>query len=275
MLNLRKIKRQIVLQLHRLRDFFDTYIAFKKVVETPFGFSMLGGSSQHHKAMQKGIFELTEVTWLKEQADHFDVFVDIGANIGYFTCLARSMGKRVIAIEPFQLNSEILLRNIEMNKGSPVEVFPVALSSEVHTLRLYGASSTGASLINNWAGASTLVSRLVPVSTLDILLSGRFFNEKLLIKVDVEGAEFDLLRGALDTIQRSLRPTWLVEITMGQFMPEGVNRRFIDTFALFMERGYSASLLTDQGLLPITKESLAKWQSQGYSDYDEFNYVFS
>jgi FkbM family methyltransferase len=270
------LKRKLAYNLLAWRDLFDTYIAKSlPVVETPLGFSMTGGNSQHHKAMQKGTFEPMEVQWLKRELQSAQVFVDIGANIGYFSCFARALGKQVLAVEPMPSNLNSLLHNIEINTGSPVEVYPVALSTEVGVLRLYGASSTGASLVPLWAGASTRISRLVPVTTLDNLLSNRFSEHRLLIKMDVEGAEYGVLLGALETLQRVNRPMWLVEITMGQFMPQGVNDSFMATFELFLSRGYQCQLLTNNELVHLSRDVLQKWHDQGYSDYAEINYVFS
>jgi FkbM family methyltransferase len=271
-----KVKRKFTYRLLAWRDLFDTYIAKNLPVKlTPFGFYMTGGNSQHHKAMQKGVFESMEIQWLKLGLQSADVFVDIGANIGYFSCFARALGKRVLAVEPMPSNLNCLLQNIEINTGSAVEVYPVALSKEVGVLRLYGASSTGASLVHSWAGASTLVSRLVPVTTLDNLLSNRFSEHRLLIKMDVEGAEYGVLLGALETLKRVNRPIWLIEITMGQFMPQGVNHCFISTFEIFFSHGYQCQLLTNNELVYLSKDVLLKWHDQGYSDYAEINYVFS
>jgi FkbM family methyltransferase len=270
------VKRKIAYSLLAWRDLFDTYIAKSlPIVQTPLGFSMTGGNSQHHKAMQKGTFEPIEVQWLDRELKSAQLFVDIGANIGYFTCFARALGKQVLAVEPMPNNLNNLLHNIEINTGSPVEVYPVALSSELGVLRLYGASSTGASLVPSWAGASNRISRLVPVTTLDKLLSNRFPEERLLIKMDVEGAEYGVLLGAIETLQRVKRPVWLVEITMGQFMPQGVNDSFLATFELFLSRGYQCQLLTKNELVQLTRDMLQKWHDQGHSDYAEINYVFS
>jgi FkbM family methyltransferase len=275
-MNIKDFKKKIVHRAFAWRDFYDTYLARTgQVVKTPLGFSMKGGNSQHHKAMQNGSFEPTEVKWIRTCLNNSGVFVDVGANIGYFTCLARSMGKPVVAIEPLQYNLKLLLENIEINNGESVEVFPLALSAKAGVLRLFGASSTGASLIQNWAGASTFFSRLVPVNTLDRILDGKFLNKQLLIKVDVEGAEFDVLSGALETLGRQIRPTWLVEITGDEYMPSGANFNLISTFDLFFQRGYQASLLTKSGLIPINRARIEKWRSQGRSEYSEINFVFS
>jgi len=234
------------------------------------GFIFTGSNSIHHKAMQKGEFEQVEVNWLKNEFSNSDIFIDIGANAGYFSCLARSEGKKVIAIEPLYANCQILLRNIELNSGPPVEVFPVGLSSGVGIMKLYGFSSTGASLISNWAGAPTLFSKGIPVTTLDNLISERFHEERLLIKIDVEGFEYQVIKGAQSLLSRKIKPIWLVEITNAQFHPNGLNPHFINIYKEFWSRNYDCFVLTALGKEKIDMNDFANidcFQSQGYINY--------
>jgi len=57
-----------------------------------------------------------------------DVFVDVGANVGFQTCLALQHGKRVVAIEPLVQNLDYLYANLEANGWTEVEVFPLGVS---------------------------------------------------------------------------------------------------------------------------------------------------
>jgi len=273
------VKRLLPKNLHRIflyakyniRDFYDSYIAPALSPRiTPLGFVFLGSNSIHHKAMQKGEFESLEVEWLNEQFNSIDYFIDIGANIGYFSCIARSKGKFVIAVEPLWKNLQMLLRNIELNSGPPVEVFPLALSAEIGTMNLYGLSSTGASLLANWAGAPVSAVRRVPVTTLDNILGGRFIDKRLLIKIDVEGFEYQLLNGSKTTLDRKLKPVWLIEITNSQFHPQGLNPHFEDTFQEFWRRGYLCFALTSAGKEFIENKNfieINKYQSKGVINY--------
>jgi len=239
---------------------------------TPLGFVFSGSTSIHHNAMQKGEFESSEVEWLKDQLNSIDYFIDIGANVGYFSCIARSEGKHVIAVEPLWKNLQMLLRNIELNSGSPVEVFPLALSSEIGAMNLYGFSSTGASLLANWAGAPVSAVRRVPVTTLDNILGGRFIDKKILIKVDVEGFEYQLLKGSKNTLDREIKPVWLIEITNSQFHPQGLNPNFEDTFEEFWRRGYLCYALTSAGKRFIENRNFVEVNK--YQSKSVINYIF-
>ena len=66
---------------------------------TPHGFRLVG-----NRAMQDGTFEAEETALVKQYLGNAEVFVDVGANIGFYTCLARSLGKHTIAVEPLAQN---------------------------------------------------------------------------------------------------------------------------------------------------------------------------
>lgn len=92
-------------------------------VPTPFGLRLMG-----HPQMVTGAFEPQERAVLERLLHDSDVFVDVGANVGLYTCLARSAGKTVLAIEPLQRNLDYLYANLRANGFEDVEVFPVGLA---------------------------------------------------------------------------------------------------------------------------------------------------
>jgi FkbM family methyltransferase len=222
-----------------IQDIKDSYLSRPlPPVMTPLGFRFGGLRSQHHRAMQTGTFEPAEVELFKrELSDPETILVDVGANAGYFTCLARSLGRRAIAIEPLPLNLRCLYANLEANGWMDTEVWPLAVSERPGLAPLWGASSTGASLIENWAGAPSAFRRMVPVTTLDTILAS--VRGKLLVKMDVEGHEYEALLGARETIKRGAK--WLVEITTNEFHPSGGNPHHAETLALF--EGYGSEHL--------------------------------
>jgi FkbM family methyltransferase len=260
---------------NNLKDAYDSYIARPaSPVMTPFGFVFGGLGSQHHRRMQKGTFEPEEVRLLTSLIRRADVFVDVGANVGFYTCIARYIGKPAIAIEPMAINLRALYQNLQANSWGDTEVLPIGASDHIGIETLFGASSTGASLIDNWAGAASAFKRTIPVSTLDAMLGSRFPDRRLVIKVDVEGHEYLMLRGASDVLDRKVKPIWLVEITLGEYHPEGPNPRFADTFELFRQRGYLSFLVGDGALKEIGLSDARAWQSAGRTATAAINYLF-
>lgn len=260
---------------YNVRDVYDTYIASPHdPVPTPLGFKFGGLASHAHAAMRQGLFEPAEVSLLETFLPHVDEFVDVGANAGYFTCLARGRGKPVIAIEPMPRNLAALFKNLQANHWTDTEVLPLGVSSKPGVETLYGASGTGASLIDNWAGAPSAFKRTICVSTMDRLLAGRPGRPRFLVKIDVEGNEYRTLQGAAALIAQEPRPVWLVEITLHEYHPSGRNPDFEATFALFFSGGYRAFLVRPNQLDEVTPSDVGRWVAAGKTDSLDVNYLF-
>jgi FkbM family methyltransferase len=238
----------------------------RPMVETPLGFRFAGPEQ-----MQDGSFEPRELAFLAERLPATDVFVDVGANAGYFTCIARHAGKRVVAIEPAAHNLDLLFRNIKANGWTDVEVFPVGLAGGPGLGTLYG-DGTGASLVTRWAGVSDAWQRTIPLSTLDALIGGRFGDRRLLIKVDVEGGEHAVLEGAIGTLSRRPAPVWLIEVCFSENFPNGVNPHFRDVFERFWQAGYRArSLEAGRAVQP---DDVDRWLRNAQRDFGYVSYTF-
>lgn len=259
---------------YNLRDVYDAYLSpSRPPVRTPFGFSLGGSQSQHHVAMQGGTFDHHEVVLLQRLLADADALIDVGANIGYFACLARQMGKRAVAIEPLPANLKHLYANLRINGWSDTEVFPMAASDTAGQLTLFGASSTGASLISRWAGAPILFHRTVAVSMLDRMVGSA--PGRLVIKIDVEGNEYRTLLGARSLLDRVPRPKWFIEISLNEFLPSGSNADFAPTFELFFERGYKIERLEDGELVRVTRDDVQRWVRDNKTGVNFFNYLFT
>jgi FkbM family methyltransferase len=234
---------------------------------TPHGFLFAG-----HQGMETGAFEPHETRFLLDRLPAADVYVDVGANVGYYVCLAQQARTYAIAIEPAERNLELLYQNLEANGWSAVEVFPMGVGREPGLVRLYG-DGTSASTIKGWAGVSEAWHRTIPVSSLDILLAGRFVGERLLIKVDVEGGEHAVLGGAVGVLARHPAPTWLVEICFAENRPAGqANPHFRDTFESFWRHGYQGRALED--LRVVDRAAVDRWLAAGRCEIRYPSYVF-
>lgn len=232
---------------------------------------LAGSKSMHHIAMQRGKFEPEETALFMTEFQRADVFVDVGANIGFYSCLARSLEKHVVAVEPLPKNLSYLVTNLLANSWVDIEVFPLGLSEQPGLATLYGASSTGASLIGSWAGASRLFQRTIPLSSLDILLGDRFNGKKVFIKIDVEGAEYSVLLGAISTMKLDPKPTWVIEICLNEYHPYGIHPNFQDTFNLFWQHGYEVRTADSSNKL-ILPEDIKRWVQSGQCDSGTINY---
>lgn len=263
-------------KIHLLKDWWGTRV-WKRTTEvvTPSGLKLITGFHPAYRLMREGKFEIEETALITRLLDQVDVFVDIGANLGYYTCLALQHGKRVVAVEPQQQNLRCLYRNIMANGFEErAEVFPLALSAKPGLLTLFGASGPSASLVKGWAGYSSDYKQTVPASTLDNVLGVRFADMQLFIKVDVEGAEYEVMEGARATMARARKPIWLLEIFFQRFHPSGANPDFHRLFELFWENGYHAYTATEIPRL-VTPQDISSQSNNESSDYTTFNYLFA
>lgn len=136
------------------------------------------------------------------------VFVDVGANFGYFTCLlaaklGRTAGSRVIAIEPNPDMLRLLRTNVGINwSGAPVRIEPVAVAETPGemVLTIPDDRAANGTLAPIEPEGRTLRTHRVAVTRLDDLLRGEPRID--LIKIDVEGFEPAVLRGAAETLAR-------------------------------------------------------------------------
>lgn len=168
-------------------------------------FALPGGEDHISKSIveSKNFYELELLEALGKVLRPGDLVIDAGANIGNHTVyFAHALGCRVAAFEPVVSTFEYLKQNVRLNQlESKVELHNIAVGAKSgHALIAhYDAGNIG--------GTSLLVSEAgeIAVRPLDEVVSGRPVR---LIKVDVEGMDADVLRGA-DRIIAAQRP-WIV-----------------------------------------------------------------
>jgi FkbM family methyltransferase len=148
-------------------------------------------------------YERPLVDWLKSTLRPEDVFWDVGANIGAVTLVAARLCRKVVAFEPDPRSLERLVRNVQANRLSGVEIVSSALGSEAGTARLYQASNANSGMTSLVAGrADTTGETSVTVVRADDLIAARPELAPTIMKIDVEGAEH-LVVGGATTLLRS------------------------------------------------------------------------
>lgn len=146
-----------------------------------------------------------------------DVVVDIGAHIGRYTInSSKRVGSRgkVIALEAAPDNSEILNRNIKLNGLTNVLTLNRAAYSKKARLKLYEPSTTDSiyNTIMPVRGGVDSAYVEVDADTLDSILHAYGIEKVDWIKIDVEGAEFEVLKGAVHTLSTNGNTRLLIEV---------------------------------------------------------------
>jgi FkbM family methyltransferase len=154
-----------------------------------------------------------------------DTVVDIGAHMGRYTITSsKSVGEsgRVIAVEAHPYNFRLLQDNLRLNKLTNVCALNLAVYSKKARLKLYlpdeDLGYTGHhSLMTNYLATKNRKQKEgryieVQADTLDNLLRSKGITTVNWIKIDVEGAEYEVLKGAVETLAESKDISILVEV---------------------------------------------------------------
>ncbi|MFC9430077.1 FkbM family methyltransferase [Streptomyces sp. NPDC056987] len=156
-----------------------------------------------------GIWEPHITRWLQSRLKPGDAFVDVGANIGYYSVLASGLvgsTGRVVAIEASPTFHERVVRHVRLNECRNVRAVNSAVSDSRRAVTFVLASSAnmGANSIVPYDGPaeSSFETEAVPLTE---LLEPDDISRARVIKIDVEGAEGAVVRGMAPLLDR-LRP---------------------------------------------------------------------
>jgi FkbM family methyltransferase len=134
-----------------------------------------------------------------------DVLYDIGANFGFFSVLSsRIVGPEgvVYAFEPVPANASMVERNARLNHLENIEVLRVAVSRQTGKSELYLAHYAGGGALKSAGVPPDLAGTIVvDTSSIDDLVNLRRIRPPNVVKIDVEGAELEVLHGMLKVLK--------------------------------------------------------------------------
>jgi len=184
--------------------------------------------------------------------------IDIGANIGFFTVFGArflTIGK-VLAIEPTSGALKRLVSNATLNGVSDrVIVFNGAVSSEPGELTLNVLPdreeySSLSQIVHPAVSGEATIPEKVSISTVDLLVAQYGLNPALM-KVDVEGYEERVFRGARNTLTK-FRPVVISELNNAMLMKLGTNA--LEVVSQFNQLGYTVTNPNAPGAAPGVDE---------------------
>jgi FkbM family methyltransferase len=148
-----------------------------------------------------------------------DIVVDIGAHMGRYTIIgSKRVGTqgKVVAIEAHPGNFEMLNRNIKLNQLTNVIPLNYAVYSKETKIKLYLPEvESGYTIYNTiMSNRARTEDKFVEVNanTLDYILQSKEITDVNWIKIDVEGAEFEVLKGASNVLSKSKDIALLIEV---------------------------------------------------------------
>ena len=173
----------------------------------------------HEEGPQRGIgYLIAEHDWVAatsadQSVREGDIVIDVGAHIGVFTRKPLQLGaEQVVAIEPYPQNVECLRRNFakEIESGRVVVVASGAWNEKA-TLALHIGDSSAWNSFVHPMGADRLD---VLVRSIDDILAELGLPSIDFIKIDVEGAEVEVVQGAAQILQTH-KPRLMVDVHQG------------------------------------------------------------
>ncbi|HEY6763822.1 MAG TPA: FkbM family methyltransferase [Candidatus Sulfotelmatobacter sp.] len=166
------------------------------------------------KAVWTGIYEAQFTTAIVEHVKSGDICYDIGGYRGYVSgVMALAGALNVFTFEPQPANQQAIRRLCELNPELPIKLISTALGAadESTFFKIMHDSSMGKLANSSFQADATAVGEIaVTVRRIDSLVQSREIPPPNVVKIDVEGAEVDVLSGATEMLRIS-RPTIFVE----------------------------------------------------------------
>jgi FkbM family methyltransferase len=154
----------------------------------------------------KGTYEPKNVQAIQNTVQEDDIAYDVGAHVGYFSVLMGDIvgsGGKVIAFEPRGLNLGYLQRHISVNNCDNIKIVSKALGDHSGHAKLETRTGSGTGYVSDTGDED------IEITSIDELVESGALPPPTFLKIDVEGGEMAVLRGAQKVIE-SQRPRMIL-----------------------------------------------------------------
>lgn len=209
-------------------------------VDPVLGMTMSGGA---HEAVTTNVI----LSSLKEG----DVFINVGADIGYFTCLAaRHVGPSgaVYAFEPNPESFRMLKKNIEDNNLDNVKIFPYAVEEKKNSRPFYANGPFGTLGFDRFRDGGKVID--VETTYLDNIFGDKAVN---MVLIDAEGSEAKIIRGMARMLAKN--PDLKLILEFNPVLIEGSGDSPKELLDGLLSAGFTLFALDDGRNLPPAKVS--------------------
>jgi len=199
-----------------------------------------------------GVYEYWLSKTFQDYVKEGMTIIDIGAHHGYYALLsAKRMQDRgkIYAFEPDPVNCRYFLKNLNANNMQSIQLCPIALSDQEAETAFFAADGLGSLQFNPIVRAFNVEPEKISVQTqtLDQFVKKEKIDRIDLIKIDVEGSELLVLKGARDTLQK-MNASILMDVDSRN------NDERREMFALLTDMGYRIYKV-GKNMTPVTEAS--------------------
>ncbi len=228
----------------------DPYLAWHShrfVARTRFGSKIDGHTSDilPQYLYYFGVWEPDVTSWISGRLEPGDTFVDVGANVGYFTLLASTLvggSGSVVAVEPSPALFARLHDNLERNRVRNVRPVNLAASDGPGRVIVFSGPVTDPGLTTTLPQTELAVEAEVDAQPLSEMLSTHEVRNARLVKIDVEGAEHGVVSG-MDPLLAEGRADLEVLVEIHPSQLARVDKTPEDVLAVFLKAGFRPYVL--------------------------------
>lgn len=169
-----------------------------------------------HQIYCHGQYEPEESRYLRQEMRAADICIDVGANVGYYTLLMATTASRgfVHAFEPSPLTASLLKTNLLLNDVRNADINQEALGDVPGEVEFIVSTDDAYSSLLDTGRKPVLGRNRVTMTTLDSYCETRHIERVDCLKVDVEGAEERVIRGAAGLLANQRRKPRLVMLEL-------------------------------------------------------------
>jgi FkbM family methyltransferase len=174
------------------------------------------------------LFDYEDSMFLIDHLDKDDLFIDVGANVGHYSLLAAGIcGCEVMAFEPVPLTFSKLNKNVQLNDlTSKIKTFNIGIGDEDSFLNF----TTNKDVMNSVAQENDRDVVRIEVRQLNTILKNR---NPVFLKIDVEGFEYFVLKGATDVLANVSLKFIIIELNYSTLKFGHTNQEIFDFLISF------------------------------------------
>jgi FkbM family methyltransferase len=249
--------------VRRMLDFCDNCISYPTTpltvpVRGGFGFFEIRNCREliQRNIYFLGYYEFRETRLIKRYLRRGDLFIDVGANIGWFAVLASHIvgpNGKVIAFEPSAEIYSHLEKNVQLNSANNITLERTALADKNGSATLSGISERngGKGSIMGMVQENDGIGEEVPTLRFDDYAARERIGHVRIMKIDVEGAEMVCLQGAKEFLKRRGADYLVIEINDARLRENGSSS--VEVINCLRACGYRLFQISSFGTKPLER----------------------